>query len=641
MGPEALVTFLFRAPPEVRIVELLGSWDNFQRRYRMHNDRRRGSSFWAGCFKFENIIFDGDIPNFTKPRSGGLRQGGTYWYYYQLNHEVEAFDASQPITTNCPILPGQPINIIEVPSEEWERPERRRSDSFDVVGTLANMTAMTTLEPDSKFAKPKPPPVCKVHHRCVSDLALNGRLESRPPTADGPRNSEPPVLDVSSPVSRGSSSSKRRRVDEYAPPMTTDSTRSYTSNRALSMISSLAPRSRASQVPAQSSPDISRPSTRHGGLDIPAFDFGFDRPNSSASEHEDCNEITLVEEVQRKPVPSHNSWNRSGNSDKVRPVPSPNINNVHFNGARPATRFDFHKRAPSASIDNQTHYAPKRPASFASSPELTADEISPFTDDGTFDHTIHSPRLSAQTISSAGAETPFYTSAMHSRAHTASPDKDAELSKAYHPIRDTAVPDTNNDFASLSISPQYTVPSIDPYTPDIPRCTNTTIATTASINSAPCGRTHLSAYALPPSDVSSTSTITKLPSTHSNTSFHSYNFGNPGIIAGGSAASAGMETADVSICLPAVIGQVPEGVLMADAIFNDAGHLKHMHSRQVTGWHDPLHRVLCPPRLCLRKPRMLQRPEHTQDAHITDDNDSDDTLLVHMAFYPPDDGQID
>ncbi|RMX72526.1 hypothetical protein D0869_14528 [Hortaea werneckii] len=140
------------APPRVRIVELLGSWDNFQQPYQMHHDRRRGRGFWSGCFKFENIIFDGNAAHWSKPRSGGLKQGGMYWYFFRLDYDIETYDDSR----ECP-------------------PARQQ-----------------TLEPSDKFAALEPPPISRVHGRCVSDLALNGRLE-RPPSPAKSFASPPPT----------------------------------------------------------------------------------------------------------------------------------------------------------------------------------------------------------------------------------------------------------------------------------------------------------------------------------------------------------------------------------------------------------------------------------------------------------------
>ncbi|KAI6829255.1 hypothetical protein KC367_g6359 [Hortaea werneckii] len=197
MDPTTLVTFLFQAPPRVRIVELLGSWDNFQQPYQMHHDRRRGRGFWSGCFKFENIIFDGNATHWSKPRSGGLKQGGMYWYFFRLDYDVETYDDSRECTASCPLLPGQMMNVLEVPTEVTEPPSRCRSAGFweDVEGTLSTWAGpaakQQTLEPSDKFATLEPPPISRVHGRCVSDLALNGRLE-RPPSPAKSFNSPPP-----------------------------------------------------------------------------------------------------------------------------------------------------------------------------------------------------------------------------------------------------------------------------------------------------------------------------------------------------------------------------------------------------------------------------------------------------------------
>lgn len=180
MDPTTLVTFLFRAPPEAHTVELFGSWDNFQQPYRMHHDRRRGRGFWSGCFTFHDIVFDGEKLDWSRPRSGGLKQGGTYWYFYRLNDDAEAYDDSQTYTTTCPLLPGQRLNIIEVPMEIQDLPSRCCSASGVGAEELARVSSCQTLDPDDKFLPLDPPPMSKVHGRCISDLAINGRLENRP-----------------------------------------------------------------------------------------------------------------------------------------------------------------------------------------------------------------------------------------------------------------------------------------------------------------------------------------------------------------------------------------------------------------------------------------------------------------------------
>lgn len=176
MDPETLVTFSFRAPPHVRTVELLGSWDNFSRPYTLYHDRRRGQGFWTGCFQFHDIIFDGFEVDYSRPRTGGLKQGGVYWYYFRLDDGMEAYDDSRACTADCPLMPGQVVNVIDVPKEVTETPLQRCA-SADLVGTLSQQLSLQTMDPKAKFNPLEPPPMSKVHERCVSDFAVNGRLE--------------------------------------------------------------------------------------------------------------------------------------------------------------------------------------------------------------------------------------------------------------------------------------------------------------------------------------------------------------------------------------------------------------------------------------------------------------------------------
>lgn len=83
-----------RAPSDVKKVELLGSWDNFSRPYPMERDRRMGSGHWRGCHTFTDIIRDGTSPSQSPGRSGGLKMGGTYWYYVSIVLSLLAFSTS-------------------------------------------------------------------------------------------------------------------------------------------------------------------------------------------------------------------------------------------------------------------------------------------------------------------------------------------------------------------------------------------------------------------------------------------------------------------------------------------------------------------------------------------------------------------
>lgn len=191
MEPETLVSFAFRAPREVRTVELLGSWDNFQRPYAMYHDRRRGTGYYTGCFQFQDIVFDGSEVHWTKPRTGGLKQGGTYWYYFRLDDSIEAYDDLRECTASCPLMPGQVVNVIYVPKEVPDSPHMERSASVSLIGTLSQLSNLHTTNPQARYQAPQPPPVSKVHERCISDFALKGRLEGQPPSPNNGLPSPP------------------------------------------------------------------------------------------------------------------------------------------------------------------------------------------------------------------------------------------------------------------------------------------------------------------------------------------------------------------------------------------------------------------------------------------------------------------
>lgn len=47
----------------------------------MERDCRMGRGHWRGCHSFTGIICDGDGIKADDSRDGGLKMGGTYWYY--------------------------------------------------------------------------------------------------------------------------------------------------------------------------------------------------------------------------------------------------------------------------------------------------------------------------------------------------------------------------------------------------------------------------------------------------------------------------------------------------------------------------------------------------------------------------------
>jgi hypothetical protein len=147
-------------PNALRNLVLLGSWDNFTRPYPLELDARRGRNYWHGCFTFSDIICDGDLETPVAKRDGPLKMGGTYWYYvsqfsqqqskvtdliqYKVDGDDECHNPSEPSTTFCPLLPGQRLNVLELPSEGHNRSKSDPSDGF-------------TRNPSDRYLNPVPP----------------------------------------------------------------------------------------------------------------------------------------------------------------------------------------------------------------------------------------------------------------------------------------------------------------------------------------------------------------------------------------------------------------------------------------------------------------------------------------------------
>lgn len=83
---------------------------------------------------------------------------------YEFGDGTETYDASLPHTTSCPSLPGQPVNILDVPEER--NPSHERSSSLNMLSGMPQ-----TLRPEDKFLQPKAVPSSK----------LLSRLHTSPP----------------------------------------------------------------------------------------------------------------------------------------------------------------------------------------------------------------------------------------------------------------------------------------------------------------------------------------------------------------------------------------------------------------------------------------------------------------------------
>ncbi|KAL3481984.1 hypothetical protein BJX99DRAFT_111918 [Aspergillus californicus] len=165
MSSTTLMTFLLCTVPHIRSVKLLGSWDNFSKPYAMERDKRVGAGHWRGCHTFTNITCDGMSSNLAPARTGGLKMGGTYWYYYLLDDDVEHFNKAEPMTTHCPFLPGQPVNVLQVPiilpntnstHNRAMSPDPQRNEQ--------------TMNPEDKYMNPREPPKPRLRLRTSPPL---------------------------------------------------------------------------------------------------------------------------------------------------------------------------------------------------------------------------------------------------------------------------------------------------------------------------------------------------------------------------------------------------------------------------------------------------------------------------------------
>lgn len=150
MSPTTLVTFRIRAPAGTGTLELFGSWDNFTIGYSMAKDLQAGSQYWSGCFNFSNIICDGR-PEEHISRKGGLRMGGTYWYYYKIDGVTDLHNVCERATMNCPLMPGQLVNVLNVPFALSGN--RSRNASAD-----STSSERRTMNPEDRFLNPRPAP---------------------------------------------------------------------------------------------------------------------------------------------------------------------------------------------------------------------------------------------------------------------------------------------------------------------------------------------------------------------------------------------------------------------------------------------------------------------------------------------------
>ncbi|TDZ68237.1 hypothetical protein CTRI78_v002233 [Colletotrichum trifolii] len=117
----------------------------------MERDIRRDRGQWRGCHTLKDVVADDESGAMDNKRSGGLKMGQTYYYYYEIDGTQESHNPALPSTSQCPYLPGQIVNSMDVP---YELAERKRSASL---GSLHN-SDYKTMNPHDKFITPRPPP---------------------------------------------------------------------------------------------------------------------------------------------------------------------------------------------------------------------------------------------------------------------------------------------------------------------------------------------------------------------------------------------------------------------------------------------------------------------------------------------------
>lgn len=77
--------------------------------------------------------------------------GGTYWYFYRMDDDIEFHNSAEPSTTQCPLLPGQIVNVLDMPA--LLSGNRSRNPSIS-----STSSEKRTMNPSDKFMNPRPAP---------------------------------------------------------------------------------------------------------------------------------------------------------------------------------------------------------------------------------------------------------------------------------------------------------------------------------------------------------------------------------------------------------------------------------------------------------------------------------------------------
>lgn len=133
-------TFTLLVPPHIKSVQLLGSWDNYGRRYEMTQSQST-PGMWRLNIKF--------------PETGSFGSK-RYWYYYILDGYFESHDPNMPTTTEP--TRGITLNILDIIRSGSSSPVSPRSARPEVMYPGSHVhPAQYSLRSDQHIRCARPP----------------------------------------------------------------------------------------------------------------------------------------------------------------------------------------------------------------------------------------------------------------------------------------------------------------------------------------------------------------------------------------------------------------------------------------------------------------------------------------------------
>ena len=210
---------------------------------------------------------------------------------YQFDDDLEFHNPKEPSTTTCPFLPGQLVNVLEVPFQVAQH-------TWDTQGHSDSAPSVPfTLDPDDKYRTPKPPSPAEVETSPSSTPKEKFRFRGRGRRA--PR-SELEQLSTSMPIEhsesavQGADPSACNDADYCTAPPTRARSLRRSSSRKLrhwaSVVSRLPSRksmkSYMTSSPVEPVPPLPRPNSARGIMSWETT--ARSRANTSRSDQSDC-----------------------------------------------------------------------------------------------------------------------------------------------------------------------------------------------------------------------------------------------------------------------------------------------------------------------------------------------------------------